>query len=138
MQLGCIMIVKGDTYMELKRKIYAKLLEWKETMSKDYALMIEGARRIGKSTIVEEFAEKEFPNNYIIVDFRKELEEVKELFNDVRNLNSFFQKFFLFKNHVLREGGLIVFDEIQFCPKAREAIKDFLFTAKKSRESSLL
>ena len=52
MQLGCIMIVKGDTYMELKRKIYAKLLEWKETMSKDYALMIEGARRIGKSTIV--------------------------------------------------------------------------------------
>ena len=115
-----------ETKKVFKRKIYTKMLEWKNSPIHNSALLIEGARRIGKSTIVEEFAEKEFPNNYIIVDFRKELEEVKELFNDVRNLNSFFQKFFLFKNHVLREGGLIVFDEIQFCPKAREAIKDFV------------
>lgn len=109
-----------------KRKIYNKILEWKESPVHNSALLIEGARRIGKSTIVEEFAKNEFPNNYIIVDFRKEPEELKNLFNDVRNLDSFFQKFFLFKNKVLKEGGLIVFDEVQFCPKAREAIKDFV------------
>jgi len=109
-----------------KRKIYNKLLDWKNSSIHNSALLIEGARRIGKSTIVEEFAKNEFKDNYIIVDFRKESDEVKNLFNDVKNLDSFFQNFFLLQNRVLNEGGLIVFDEVQFCPKAREAIKDFV------------
>ena len=109
-----------------KRKIYKQILEWKNSPIHNSALLIEGARRIGKSTIVEEFAKNEFPNNYIIVDFRKETNDVKSLFNNVKDLNDFFRKFFLSQNKVLKEGGLIVFDEVQFCPKAREAIKDFV------------
>lgn len=109
-----------------KRKIYKQILEWKNSPIHNSALLIEGARRIGKSTIVEEFAKNEFPNNYIIVDFRKETNDVKSLFNNVKGLNDFFRKFFLSQNKVLKEGGLIVFDEVQFCPKAREAIKDFV------------
>ena len=109
-----------------KRKIYSQLLEWKNSPVHNSAILIEGARRIGKSTVVEEFAKSEFPNNYIIVDFRKESNDVKDLFNDVKDLNSFYSKFFLSQNKTLKNGGLIVFDEVQFCPKAREAIKDFV------------
>ena len=110
----------------MKRKIYNKLREWKEQSGGTSAVLIEGARRIGKSYIAEEFAKNEFPGNYLIVDFRKESDDVKNLFNNVKDLNSFFRKFFLSQNKVLKEGGLIVFDEVQFCPKAREAIKDFV------------
>ena len=109
-----------------KRKIYDKLLEWKNSPVHNSALLIEGARRIGKSTIVEEFAKREFPGNYIIVDFRKERDEVKGLFKDIKDLDAFFRKFFLAQDKVLTPGGLIVFDEVQFCPKAREAIKDLV------------
>ena len=109
-----------------KRKIYSQLLEWKNSPIHNSALLIEGARRIGKSTIVEEFAKNVFPNNYLIVDFRKESDDVKALFNNVKDLNDFYRKFFLSQNRVLKDGGLIVFDEVQFCPKAREAIKDFV------------
>ena len=109
-----------------KRKIYNQILEWKNSPIHNSALLIEGARRIGKSTIVEEFAKNEFANNYIMIDFRKESDEVKSLFNNIKDLNDFFRKFFLSQNKVLKEGGLIIFDEVQFCPKAREAIKDFV------------
>ena len=109
-----------------KRKVYNQILEWKNSPIHNSALLIEGARRVGKSTIVEEFARNEFKNNYIIVDFRKETDEVKELFNNVKDLNAFFRQFFLLQNKVLKDGGLIIFDEIQFCTKAREAIKDFV------------
>ena len=109
-----------------KRKIYNQILEWKNSPIHNSALLIEGARRIGKSTIVEEFAKNEFKDNYIMVDFRKESKDVKDLFNNVKNLNDFFRKFFLSQNKVLKDGGLIIFDEVQFCPKAREAIKDFV------------
>lgn len=102
------------------------MLEWKTSAIHNSALLIEGARRIGKSTIVEEFAKNEFSNNYIMVDFRNESEEVKDLFNNTKDLDVFFREFFLSKNKVLKEGVLIVFDEIQFCPKARQAIKDFV------------
>ena len=108
-----------------KRKIYTQLLEWKKTSVHNSALLIEGARRIGKSTIVEEFAKNEF-SDYIMVDFRKESDDFKSLFNNVKDLNDFYRKFFLSQNHVLKEGGLIIFDEVQFCPKARESIKDFV------------
>lgn len=109
-----------------KRKIYNQILEWKNSPIHNSALLIEGARRIGKSTIVEEFAKNEFKDNYIMVDFRKESKDVKDLFNNVKDLNDFFRKFFLSQNKVLKDGGLIIFDEVQFCPKARESIKDFV------------
>ena len=109
-----------------KRKIYEQILEWKRSPIQNSALLIEGARRIGKSTIVEEFAKNEFPGNYLIVDFRKESDDVKTLFNNLKDLNAFFRQFFLLQNKTVSEGGLIVFDEVQFCPKAREGIKDFV------------
>lgn len=109
-----------------KRKIYNQVLEWKNSPIHNSALLIEGARRVGKSTIVEEFAKNEFKDNYIMVDFRKESKDVKELFDSLKDLNDFFRKFFLSQNKVLKNGGLIIFDEVQFCPKAREAIKDFV------------
>lgn len=115
-----------ETKQIFKRKIYDQILEWKNSPVRNSALLIEGARRIGKSTVVEEFAKNEFPGNYLIVDFRKESDDVKALFNNIKDLNNFFRQFFLSQNKVLKEGGLIVFDEIQFCPKAREAIKDFV------------
>ena len=99
---------------------------WLDSPVHNSALLIEGARRVGKSTIVEEFAKNRFPGNYLIVDFRKEPEDVRRLFDSVKDLDDFFRKFFLSQNRVLKEGGLIVFDEVQFCPKAREAIKDFV------------
>lgn len=109
-----------------KRKIYDKILEWKNSPLHNSALLIEGARRIGKSTIVEKFAKDEFGDNYIMIDFRKEGDDVKKLFNDIKNLDAFFSMLFLSQNKVLKEGGLIIFDEIHFCPKARECIKDFV------------
>lgn len=109
-----------------KRKIYDQIMDWNNSPVQNSALLIEGARRIGKSTIVEEFAKREFPNNYLILDFRKETEDVKKLFNNIKDINDFYRKFFLSQNKVLKNGGLIVFDEVQFCPKAREAIKDFV------------
>ena len=121
-------IYNFDMYIRkvFKRKIYNQILEWKNSPIQNSALLIEGARRIGKSTIVEEFARNEFPGNYIIVDFRKESDDFKTLFNNIKDLDNFYRQFFLSQNKVLKEGGLIVFDEVQFCPKAREAIKDFV------------
>ncbi|MBE6127020.1 MAG: ATP-binding protein [Erysipelotrichaceae bacterium] len=109
-----------------KRKIYDALLEWKDSPIQNSALLIEGARRIGKSTIVEEFAKNEFGDNYLMIDFRKADEGLKELFKKIGDIDVFFQKLFLYQNKVLKSGGLIIFDEIQFCPKARECIKDFV------------
>jgi len=115
-----------ETQHIFKRKIYSQILEWKNSPIQNSALLIEGARRIGKSTVVEEFAKLEFSNNYIIVDFRKESDDIKALFDNVKDLDNFYRRFFLSQNKIIKEGGLIVFDEIQFCPKAREAIKDFV------------
>ena len=112
--------------MIFKRKIYQQLLEWKNEGNHNSALLIEGARRVGKSTIVEEFAKNEYSGNYLLVDFRKESDYVKSLFNNIKDINDFFRKFFLSQNQELKKGGLIIFDEVQFCPKARESIKDFI------------
>lgn len=108
-----------------KRKIYSKLLEWKNSPIRNSALLIEGARRVGKSTVALQFAKNEYPD-YIMVDFRKEGDQTKALFDNTKDLDDFFRRFFLSQNHVLKPGGLIIFDEVQFCPKAREAIKDFV------------
>lgn len=111
--------------MIFKRKIYDVMLEWKNSPIQNSALLIEGARRIGKSTIAEEFAKNEF-DDYLLIDFRKESQEVKELFNNTKDMNAFFRNFFLSQGKALKPGSLIIFDEIQFCPKAREAIKDLV------------
>lgn len=111
--------------MAFKRKIYSKLLEWKNEKPKNSALLIEGARRIGKTTICEEFAKNEY-NDYIIVDFMYATQEMKDLFKNLNNLNLFFSNFFLLVGKTLSPGDLIIFDEIQHCPLARQGIKKFV------------
>ena len=76
--------------MKLKRKIYEKLLEWKEKYSKNYALLIEGARRIGKSTIVERFAEENY-KSYVLIDFNNASKKIKDNFENLNNLDLFYQ-----------------------------------------------
>ena len=106
-----------------KRKIYERLLEWKRESNGKSALMIQGARRIGKSTIVEEFAKKEY-SSYLIIDFNKASEEVKSLFDDLMDLDFIFLRLQAIFNVVLhRRRSAIIFDEVQKCPNARQAIK---------------
>ena len=115
----------------MKRKIYAHLLDWKRTHKGDTALLIEGARRIGKSYIVEAFARNEY-DSYILIDFSKVNPMVHEFFDlyldDLdtlfRNLELYFrQKLQPRKTHNDEAHSLIIFDEVQFCPRARAAIK---------------
>ncbi len=106
-----------------KRKIYERLLEWKRESNGKSALMIQGARRIGKSTIVEEFAKKEY-SSYLIIDFNRASEEVKSLFDDLMDLDFIFLRLQAIFNVVLhRRRSVIIFDEVQKCPNARQAIK---------------
>ena len=110
--------------MIFKRKAYDKLLEWKKMSQGKRALLIEGARRIGKSTLVEEFAKANY-KSYILIDFSIASKRIKDLFdNSLDNLNNFFLLLSLETNTPLYErDSLIVFDEVQKFPKAREAIK---------------
>lgn len=106
-----------------KRKIYKRLLEWKEQDNGRTALLIEGARRVGKSTIVEEFARNEY-ENYLLIDFSIASKAVKDLFRDISNLDMFFISLQVICSVSLIPGkSLIVFDEIQKWPLARQAIK---------------
>lgn len=106
-----------------KRKIYAKMLEWKSESRGRTALLIEGARRIGKSTIVEEFAKREY-ETYILIDFNKASEEVKSLFNDLMDLDFIFLRLqAIFHKSLRPRNSVIIFDEVQKCPNARQAIK---------------
>jgi hypothetical protein len=110
--------------MKLKRKIYDKLVEWKNNNVEKTALLIEGARRIGKSTIAEEFA-KNYYKTYVIIDFATASDEIKDNFkNNLNRLDIFFQNISLEYNTRLFPGeSLIIFDEVQKFPKARESIK---------------
>ena len=106
-----------------KRKIYDRFLEWKRESAGRSALLVEGARRIGKSTIVEEFAKNEY-DDYLLLDFGQEDDAVKDNFRNVGNLQEFFRNLFVLKGKELpRRRALIVFDEVQLFPKARQAIK---------------
>jgi predicted AAA+ superfamily ATPase len=106
-----------------KRKIYNEILEWKEKWSDKYALLIKGARRVGKSTIVEEFARKEF-KSYILIDFAHVSKAIKELFDDTYDLDFFFlQLQQLTGTRLFVNESVIIFDEVQLFPKARQAIK---------------
>ncbi len=107
-----------------KRKIYEKLLEWKRTSSRECALLIDGARRVGKSYIVEEFAKAEY-KSYAIIDFTTASDSLKDVFvKYMSDLDTFFAYLSSFTNVAFHEHEtLIVFDEVQHYPKAREAIK---------------
>lgn len=109
-----------------KRKIYERLLKWKETSNGNSALLVQGARRIGKSTIVEEFAQREYAS-YILIDFTMCPQEVFNLFNDVSDLNYIFLRLqLIYHVQLVNRNSLIIFDEVQFQPKARQAIKSLV------------
>lgn len=109
--------------MIFKRKLYDELLMWKRESNGTSAILIKGARRVGKSTLAEEFAKNEY-DTYILIDFTKCSEEILNLFNDVSDLNRIFLKLQLEYGIELKErNSVIIFDEVQFCPKARQAIK---------------
>ena len=106
-----------------KRKVYDKLLEWKDKYSDGYAVLLEGARRVGKSTIAEEFAKKEYAS-YIAVNFANITDELRDVFDDIANLDIFFLRLQSVTGVKLIEGqSVIIFDEIQRMPKVRQAIK---------------
>ena len=93
-----------------KRKIYDKLVEWRNESQGRTALMIEGARRIGKSTVAEEFAKNEY-ESYILIDFSLAPQSVKDLFDDMSDLNFFFlQLQLLFRVDLVERRSLIIFD----------------------------
>ena len=107
----------------LKRKIYSKLKEWKEHENGRVALLIEGARRIGKSTIVREFGKNEY-KSYILIDFTNVNQQITEMFSGRLDLDAFFSMIqFEYNTTLTPRKSLIIFDEVQFCPRARQAIK---------------
>lgn len=106
-----------------KRKIYDRLLQWKEESQGRTALMIEGARRVGKSTVAETFGKNEY-DSYILIDFSIASQTVKDLFYDLSDLNFFFLQFqLLYRTDLIERRSLIIFDEVQLFPMARQAIK---------------
>lgn len=106
-----------------KRKLYDRLLEWKRVQNGKSAILIEGARRVGKSTLVEQFAKSEY-ESYILIDFNEASDEVKSLFNNLMNKDYIFLQLQALYHVVLKERkSVIIFDEVQKCPLARQAIK---------------
>lgn len=109
--------------MEIQRKIYNKLLDWKENSRGRKAILIEGARRIGKSTVAKEFAKNEY-KSFIFIDFSRTSKSIKDAFEHLDDLDTFFQILSLENNvELYKRESLIIFDEIQKFPRAREAIK---------------
>lgn len=106
-----------------KRKVYDELLEWKEKHADQSACLLEGARRVGKSTIAVEFAKNEY-ESFILIDFSNISKELLEVFDDISNLDIFFLRLQAVTGiHLIVSKSLIIFDEVQFFPKARQAIK---------------
>lgn len=106
-----------------RRKIYRKLLDWKKNSDGNTALLIKGARRVGKSTIAEEFAKNEY-DSYIIVDFADAPAAVWEAVENIADRNNFFMQLqFIYGVQLHERKSVIIFDEIQKCPAARQAIK---------------
>lgn len=106
-----------------KRKAYEKLKKWKEKYSKSYSALLIGARRVGKSTIAEEFAKNEY-KSYIKIDFAEIKNDTLQVFDDINDLNIFFLRLQASTNTKLYEReSVIIFDEIQLYPKVRQAIK---------------
>jgi predicted AAA+ superfamily ATPase len=106
-----------------KRKLYDRMLQWKKESAGKTALLIKGARRVGKSTLAEEFARREY-KSCLKIDFSNASADVMNLFNDISDLNFFFFRLQAFYNvNLERRRSVIIFDEIQLQPKARQAIK---------------
>lgn len=109
--------------MYFKRKVYNKLLNWKEKYANRYAVLLEGARRVGKSTIAEQFAIREY-KSYILIDFSKASGEIMECFDDIHNLDMFFLRLQAVTGiDLYLHESVVIFDEVQLFPKARQAIK---------------
>lgn len=110
-----------------ERKIYDKMLNWKKESAGKTALLIEGARRVGKSTVVKHFAEREY-RSYIFIDFANLSPETKDIIEtNLHDLNYFFMRLQLIYNVTLIERkSVIIFDEVQLCPNVRQAIKYFV------------
>lgn len=109
--------------MYFKRKAYDRLLEWKAKYSDKYAALLEGAKRVGKSTIAESFGQNEY-KSYLLIDFSKTTDNIRSCFEDVGNLNMFFLRLQAETGVALYEHeSLIIFDEVQLFPQARQAIK---------------
>ena len=111
----------------MRRKIYDRLLQWKREKDGTTALMIEGARRVGKSYIAEEFARNEY-DSYILIDFSKAPKRVKDWFDEyLEDVDTLLQNIQLhYKKQLTPRRSLIIFDEVQKCPRAREAIKSLV------------
>ena len=106
-----------------RRKLYEKMLQWKRERDGKTALLIKGARRVGKSTLAEEFAKREY-ESYILIDFTEAAQEVRDLFEDVSDLDSLlFQLQYQYNTRLTPRKSVIIFDEVQECPLARQAIK---------------
>lgn len=106
-----------------KRKLYGEMLKWKRDFGGSAALLIKGARRVGKSTLAREFAKNEY-ETYIAIDFANCSQDVRELFDDISNLDFLFMRLQMVYGVTLRpRKSVIIFDEIQKCPQARQAIK---------------
>lgn len=110
--------------MELKRDIYNELVEWKETSAGSSALLIEGARRIGKSTIARKFGQEQY-RSYVLIDFSIISKELRDNFKEnLSHLDRFFQNISIeYGVHLHNRESLIIFDEVQMFPPARQAIK---------------
>ncbi|MBP5503787.1 MAG: ATP-binding protein [Bacteroidales bacterium] len=109
--------------MIFKRKLYQKMLLWKNRRNGSTALLIEGARRVGKSTLVEEFAKNEY-KSYILIDFSDASRKINALFEDMHDLDFFFLSLQNVTGvSLVKRESVIVFDEVQFNPRARQAIK---------------
>ena len=112
-----------DGVIYFKRKIYDTMLKWKSERNGETALLIQGARRVGKSTIAEEFARHEY-KSYILIDFSKVSKEVSDLFSDISDLNYLFIRLqFIYQVQLYERNSVIIFDEVQLQPLARQAIK---------------
>lgn len=113
--------------MVFKRKIYDRFLDWKKNWADKRALLVQGARRIGKSTIVEEFGKNEY-ETYILINFQTDLNKVETLFkNDISDLDTFFRNLsLLYGVKLIERKSLIIFDEVQLFPLARQSIKQLV------------
>ena len=106
-----------------KRKLYDTMLKWKTERDGATALLIKGARRVGKSTLAEEFAKNEY-ESYLLIDFSEASEEVKGLFSDISNLDDIFVRLqFIYDVTLFPRKSAVIFDEVQDCPMARQAIR---------------
>ncbi len=106
-----------------RRKVYRELKSWKERVQGKYSVLIQGPRRVGKSTVAEAFARNEY-RSCIIIDFANITPQMEDVFKDIADLNRFFLRLQAETNITLyKRESVIVFDEIQLYPKVRQAIK---------------